>query len=470
MRRLAASGAVLAALLLAPPSAVAAPLDDTCAGVSPTALPCVGFQKLGERLAAECRRVGRPASQCRMPLGREVADDVVEKYRGSWLHRTALFQYQLGNAVTLRNAAWVGTHNSFNSVSDEPTLSKTDSNQQLSMVDQLESDIRSLEIDLHWAPDLRAGAAPGVIVCHGRGAEEANAGCTNERPLSEVLPPIANWLRAHPSVVVLLYLEDDMDTAPGYARAIQVLDSVLKRSDGSSMIYRPRKSEFTSKGCANLPLSATRDTVRARRAQVVLVGNCRAGWSADVFGWDDVHVESGATEKYRAFPECDASYGPDVYAEKLVRYYEDSTWVATVVDPTWKPEDREAELLNPNRVREMTRCGVNLFGFDQFLPNDGRIEASIWSWAKDQPNSGVGDCAAMLASGRWATRRCDTKRRTACRTATGFAVTKGAYTWARGRKVCVERGERPGRPRTGNENSVLRTLASGELWLDHRVP
>jgi hypothetical protein len=49
-------------------------------------------------------------------------------------------------------------------------------------------------------------------------------------------------------------------------------------------------------------------------------------------------------------------------------------------------------------------------------------------------------------------------------------VTKAAYAWERARAVCVARGERFSPPRTGNENSVLRTKASGELWLAHRIP
>ncbi len=167
-----------------------------------------------------------------------------------------------------------------------------------------------------------------------------------------------------------------------------MLDSVLKRADGSSLIYRPSASEMTSKGCANLPLGVSRDDVRARGAQVVLVGNCRSGWASDVYGWDDNHVESGSTPDYKPFPTCDKTYPRSVYDAKFVRYFEDSTFVSAATDPGQSPEQQQANALTPARVGDMTRCGVNLFGLDQLLPNDGRIEASIWSWAKGQPKAG----------------------------------------------------------------------------------
>lgn len=53
----------------------------------------------------------------------------------------------------------------------------------------------------------------------------------------------------------------------------------------------------------------------------------------------------------------------------------------------------------------MTDCGVNLFGFDQLLPEDGRIQASLWSWAPDEPRAGAGACALQGADGRWVAHR-----------------------------------------------------------------
>jgi hypothetical protein len=472
MRRvLAAVAATLAAGAVAAPGAPASTVDDLCSQLSPSGAPCIGAPKLAERLAAECRRIGRPADDCQMPLGHKVGREIVERYGTSWLHHTAAFQYRLGNAIAFRDAPWLGTHNSFNSVSDPPTLSKTDSNQQLTLPQQLDTDIRSLELDVHWVPSLEAAGKSAVVVCHGRGPEEQDFGCTNERRFAVELKQIAGWLARNRTQVLLLYLEDNLDDPAGYAETVATLEEVLKR-DGQSLIYHPRKEDLTAKGCADLPLGASRNDVRAARAQVVLVGNCRTGWASDVFGWDDVHVESGSTSRYRDYPNCDASYGRDVYDAKLVRYYEDSTFVSAAIDPTSTPAEAAAEMLRPPKVAAMTRCGVNLFGLDQLLPDDGRIEASIWSWAPEKPDRSQGKCAIQRSDGRWTTRRCSARRRAACRSDGNWHVTGGAYTHAAARAECRRRGGALGLPRTGYDNAALRKAAPGdarEIWLDYKL-
>lgn len=457
--------ALLAWLALVSPAA-AQPLDDTCEGISPSAATCIGFQKLGERMQAECRRAGVPSTSCGIPLGHEVGDDVTGAYLKTWVHRAAAFQFHLGDQLPLHNAQWLGTHNSFNSANDSPTLSKTDSNQQLSLAQQLDSDIRSVELDLHWLPSLDAGGASAAVVCHGRGPEEQDLGCTNERRFKDVLPEIGDWLARHPDEVILIYLEDNLGDPAGYEETVQVLDDVL-----GERIYRPAKSQIGAKGCANLPLTASRGDVRERGAQVVLVGNCRSGWASDVFGWDDVHVESGSTARYRDFPTCDASYGPAVYDAKLVRYYEDSTFVSSAVEPTWSPKNHRAELLNPNRVAAMTRCGVNLFGLDQFLPGDGRILGSIWSWATNKPNRADGPCAVQGTDSRWRTRRCRTRHRAACLVGEDWLVSGHLVSWKNAGALCRRRGGRLGLPRSGPGNARLRAVAGrGEVWLAYRLP
>ena len=423
-----------------------------CGQASPSGAPCTGAEKLAEAAAAECRRLGLPEERCALPLGHRVSSRMVRAYRRTWLHRAAAFQYRLGDRLPLLRAQWLGTHNSFNSVNEERTISHGDSNQQLSLTQQLDIDVRSLELDLHLTPR-------GLLVCHGRGPEEQHLGCTTEPRFSEVLPKIRDWLLRRPRQVVLLYLEDDIGGAAGYAETIRVLDAVLRRSNGSSMVYRPSPSERAAKGCADLPLGISRNGVRARGAQVILVGKCRSGWASRVYGWDDNHVESGSTPDYRPFPACDSTYPRSVYDSKLVRYYEDSTFVSSAVEPTRSPAEAEAQALRPARVASMVRCGVNLFGFDQLLPNDGRIRASIWSWAKGEPDRARGRCALRGRGGRWVTRPCRRRHRAACRTAAGWKLTPRAVRHRGARRACRASGGRFGLPRTGFEASRLSAAA-----------
>jgi hypothetical protein len=204
---------------------------------------------------------------------------------------------------------------------------------------------------------------------------------------------------------------------------------------------------------------------------VVITGNCRSGWASDVYGWDDNHVESGSTAAYRPYPACDATYSRAVYDSKLVRYFEDSTFVSAAVDPTQTPAEHDAQALTPARVAMMIRCGVNLFGFDQLLPNDGRIDASIWSWAQDEPSGGPGRCALQRQDGRWIASACDRHNVAACRTATGWKVTSQSVRQADGAAACSRLGATFDVPRSGWENSQLRAVAGRrDVWLRYVVP
>ena len=460
------SGLILSGALAG--SAQAQTVDGTCNQVSPSAAACIGTDKLAEAAAAECRRIGRPDSDCTLPLGHDVSSQAVSAYQRSWLHSAAAFQYALGDGVPFVSAQWLGTHNSFNSVNDSPTASHTDSNQQLSLTQQLDIDMRALEIDLHFVPSVETGGQKTVVVCHGLGPSQENFGCTNEPTFADVLPRIAGWLNAHSSQVILLYLEDELGDPVGYSETVNTLNAVLRRPDGSSMIYRPSPSEMTSKGCANLPLNISRNGVRARGAQVVIVGNCRSGWASDVYSWDDNHVESGSTPGYRPFPACDSTYPRSVYDSKLIRYYEDSTFVSAATGPTESPAQAQDQMLTPQRVADMTACGVDLFGFDQILPDDGRIQASIWSWATDQPDSAAGRCTVQRGDGRWTSTSCQGLHPAACRSASGWTVSAHAIPYAAASSACHGTFDLP---RTGYDNSLLRRAAGTEqVWLRYTLP
>src|SRR5687768_11733696 len=54
-------------------------------------------------------------------------------FQDAWLNRALRLQYELSGDVGLRNAPFIGTHNSYNSVAEMgQTISTSDSNQQLS--------------------------------------------------------------------------------------------------------------------------------------------------------------------------------------------------------------------------------------------------------------------------------------------------------------------------------------------------
>jgi hypothetical protein len=435
------------------------------------ALPCTLLGKATEAVSAICRHAHVPDAQCVLPLAAKVTQAARDAYVRSAVHRTVQFQSALGDALPLGQAPWLGTHNSFNSVSSELTLSHTDSNQQLSLTQQLDVDVRSLELDLHYLPRPGAPGGRAVVVCHGQPPSTLDLGCTTEPLFTAVLPQIATWLNApaHRDEVILLYLEDELDNAAAYTSAVATLDGTLRRPDGSSLIYKPDPAALAQDGCTPLPLTATRAQVRASGARVILAGKCAAGWASDVFDWNGVHVEGGRASGYRPYPACDATYDRSVYGAKLVRYFEDTTLVATVTDPTKPSIDPEA--LTPAKVAAMTACGVGLFGFDQLLPDDGRIAATIWSWADGQPRIARGRCTVQGSDARWRTSACATRRRAACVKGSQWVLTPGRVTFGQARSACRARGGRFAVPRSGLQNQQLHAATrSGEgVWIAQRV-
>jgi hypothetical protein len=437
-----------------------------CDAVSPYALPCTALGKVFDAASFECRRVGVPDALCVLPLAHKVTQAARDAYVASWVHRTAQFQYALGDPVPFRDAQWIGTHNSFNALVDGLTLSHADSNQQLTLTQQLDIDVRSIELDLHYVSPIPLITPKRVTVCHGQGPEVYDFGCTTEPAFTTVLPEVAAWLNApaHAGEVVLLYLEDEMKNAGAYASAIDTLEKVLRRPDGSSLIYKPDTSAKAANGCTPLPLGTSRDDVRASGARVVIVGSCAPGWSSDVFDWNPVHVEGGKTSAYQPYPACDATYAPSVYDHQMVRYFEDSTLVSNLLEPQRPSSNPEA--LWPDKVASMTSCGVNLYGFDQLLPEDGRIQSTLWSWAPNEPVVANGGCTRQASDGRWYAAPCADLHPAACQHGETWSVTAPVAV-ADAPAACAAQGATFGLPRTGLDNSRLHAAAGADgAWVD----
>jgi hypothetical protein len=464
VRRVTALLALVAAAMAvaaAPASAAPdGPIADRCAEVNGALVaPCYGADVLARDATAACRWTGAlPDGTCSVPPEPPVSEAAIQAYRESWIHRAMGLQYALANDVGFRDAPWVGTHNSFNSIAEMgPTLSDMDSNQQLSLTDQLRIDMRSLELDVHWFPSVHEGAQRAPVVCHAQ--PDPHAGCSIERPLEPVLDEIAAWLRDHPGQVLLLYLEDHLDDEAGYDAGAAAVRSAL-----GDLLYAPAAGRTAS--CTEIPLTLSRKDVLAAGRQVVIVSDCGAGtaWRGVAFGWSG-HEETRPIG-YRDFPDCGPDYPRATYDAKLVRYFEDSTWLTTTVAAAGQGEVDDG--ITPETAAAMARCGVDLIGLDQVLPDDGRLESLVWSWAPNEPAAGS-DCAMARADGRWETRACDESHRVACRAADGsWTVPVAAVAQALAATACADLGLTFSVPRTGYENALLREAAGGsEVWLGY---
>lgn len=455
MRRLLAlSLAAVLGLAAAPDGAAAqAPVSqESCEAGGGSEATCVGLGKLGDRIAAECRRLGVEDTTCAQTAGRRVIRSEIGAFERSPLARTLAFQSRLGDVLGLRDATFAGTHNSFNATAEAPTVSHTDSNQQLDLTDQLRLGMRSLELDVHWLPSPRTGGAFAPVLCHGTGP----VGCSTERLLADRMPEITSWLEDNPRAVILLYLEDQIDDAAGYEASAKVVRDAL-----GDRLYTP-----ATPGCTNLPLELTRNQVRAAGRQVVVVGDCGTGaWQGVSHAWPgSVRFEAGP-EGYRDYPACGGEKANEARA-RILRYFEDSTFVSALTGVGSTPDPG----LTPARVREMDRCGTNLLGFDQLVPGDPRLAALAWSWVDGPPTSGDPTCTVRRADGRWEPRSCRTRNRPSCLRADGswFVLDQPTQRNPAGR-ACRRAGGLLRSPRTAFQNQLVSDAAgAGETWIAYR--
>lgn len=422
--------------------------------------------KTGEATSHTCRSQGVEEDSCnQVPVGKHPSQRAVAAYADSWTHEALTLQFELAGDVPFVDAPWVGTHNSYNSLAYGYTPSRSDSNQQLTIADQLAVDVRSVEVDIHWF-----NGQPRT--CHATGE---HAGCSTEGPVGPILDEIAAFLDepGNEDQVVLLYLEDHIRNTQGYDE----VTAELERAFGEG-IYRSPGGDCSP----TLPLTLTRDDVLAAGARVVIVASgCGGGtpedgataWSQMVFDWSGGTVQHESRPRgFQDFPDCGPDFTRAQYDSRMIRYFEDSTFVTSTGSTVGAAGTDDG--LTPATTAAMMRCGVDLTGFDQLLPDDGRLEASVWSWAEGEPD-GSGACAVQRgADGRWETAGCaSAKRPAACRTADGdWLVTAKAVKRKQASRACAKEGAAFAVPRTGHENALLYAATPETVestWLGYRV-
>ena len=357
-------------------------------------------------------------------------------------------QYELAGDVPMRNAPWVFTHNSYNSPAEMGlALSPQDSNQRITVVDQLDEGVRSLELDVH----LFLGRP---VLCHSTGP---HLGCSTEKTFRQVLTQIRGWMDRNPRQVLLLYLEGHLDDQAGYDLGAADLEAVM-----GNLIYRPAAGGAR---CEPLPLELTRKQVRAAGKRLVLYGDCGDGarWQSHVYD-DRQRLTASTNAPFQDFPDCGPDYKRPEYDSRQVRYYEDATGIGAA---TGTGHGRIA----PPLVARMARCGVDLVGFDLLERGDARLAAQVWSWGANEPVPGR-DCVIQGASGRWFARPCGERHRVACRYATGLWKIARRATARGAARACGNPGLLQAVPRTGYDGQLLlaaqKRAGAGAVWLGHR--
>src|SRR4051812_33509316 len=451
---------------------------------------CRSLVALESGVAAACRTPLYDAPDATLPEycgafdGREVSEARIAAYEDSWVHRALSLQRGLDQAAPFWEELIPHTHNSFNASSYSiptdgsppsyyATLTNQDPNQVYSITDQMRMDIRALEIDLHWVPSPYGSAETHgywPTMCHGDAEDPtgsgfyAHVGCTDDRPMQDGLAEVARWLKAHPHEVLLVYLENQLFNGGPVASDVQAHDvaaSIIKSQFGS-LVYQP-PADMKAGTCASMPYDRSRADMLAAGKQVLLVGNCGPGaWNQWVFTRGPAWDESGNPTTYGA-KDCAADQAAREGHTSFRRWYEESPWLEAMTDAT--------QVLTASTTGQMVKCGANIIGFDQLQPFDGRLEAMVWSWAKDQPSAAGGDCAEQGTDSRFRVADCGQRLPFACvDSSPDWHVTKAVGRWRDGAKVCARefRGSSFGVPPNGYRNAQLASADGGRsVWLDY---
>lgn len=395
-----------------------------------------------------------------------LANDV-DDYQNSWVHQALSLQRQLDAQAPLAQATFIATHNSYNSSVWTTPVRYIDPNQWRSVRDQLRMDVRALEFDVHTYFSMQGWPWEWhneLLLCHG---QDNDLGCSSyDRKFRDGLEDIRHWLEqsGNQHEVVILYIEDHMDGG-WYDDAIDDITDTI-----GSWVYRP-----ASGSCEGIPMSLSKADILSSGKQVLLMTDgCNNGFNAWVYGGigDSLNGFPTGDVENLSYPDCQSSrFSRGFYDTHIVRYYEDRTNLSAVFGDPGDP-------ITAQKLPELLACGVNLIGLDKLTPNDGRLQAAVWSWNQGEPNdwNGNEDCAMQYANGRFNDLNCSASKRFACHKpgTHEWYVTHRSGSWSEGDDACRDETNGDFRfsvPTNAHDNRKLvetkQYAGVTEVWLNY---
>ena len=437
-------------------------------------LACKGLGTAMQLAASQCRVVDMPIDSCARYSGTAIGDPTIRTYLSGPVHKALQQQYRLGLNSPLRQALVPATHNSFNytNANVPPTVSGMDPDQLYSMTQQLEMDIRGLELDVHWFPHLGSPGGYAPILCHGF---TDHLGCTFERTFASGLQHIRSWLDAHPDAVIILDVEQHLndgvdDVGRSFPAAAAAIESTLGRDSARDIVFRPGQMH-PGATCAtqDIPLDVSLARIHATGKQVLMYSS---GCGYDPNGWDSIifNERNRIQDEASAFggsqyPDC--HFSREQYQTSWTRFYDSSTLIDALSGAG------PAQPMPPAQIQAMVRCGVNMPSINFVDPDTAQLEAFVWSWAYGQPLSAPAQqCAVHSGAGRFQAESCTQLLHYVCAAGDGWHLTtRGVFS--SGPPACA--AEFPGSvfavPRNGYHNELLKTAKShagvDRAWLGY---
>jgi hypothetical protein len=429
------------------------------------------------------------AVSCLLGAMNAAATPAVDKFKQSWAYQALALQRDIDVNVPMSQATFLGTHNSENSISYQiPFVRYVDPNQILSLYDQLEMGVRSLEYDVHWY--LGKNLKKDVLLCHGL---SNHVGCSAfDRPVTDGLEELRDWLKKNPGEVVLLYFDRGTALDGHEPRLTSYLQNYL-----GDFIYKPTQVQKTKDGaphCTSMPGTLSKaDVLKAGKQLLIVTKSCdgdnpkyeeqntyKLNWNDYVFaGMGSVKnhefdfLDSTIGDDFTQYPDCSKTtvFADDPAHTTLWRIFEDRTMLSNVIHPNRK--------LLADDMRTMVNCGINWQTMDMLSADDDRLTAAIWSWSPNYPAVGKGDCAIYKNGEAIQNAACgQTAAGFACSNATTheFKAVVGAGTSQDGEKICQAVAGLDwhfAMPINGNQMYLLKQSVSvaglSEIWLNYRM-
>jgi len=443
----------------------------------------------------------------------------LNSFSGSW--EDWALRNQRENLAKDEPINWVmhlGTHNSFNTVSDGHVPITTGvpvwaignvvdaPNHFYSMTDQMNTGARALAIDLHYVDG-------NARLCHTGGAAAAGVVCIYPQPLTPVFPgmryyangikEIRNWLRNNPDQIIILDLENYVGCDNGCFGDALFGTGPLHEYLGD-MLYPASDPGTPRDGVGIWP---SRRDLLARGQRVVVIDKpvrdpLEFGENLVISGGDYKEALAANVQEY--YPSCQSTSPPWTDSDGVVHMSPGpkvalkGQFSAVVEDRTLYGPFTQLGQLDPGDVAAAAQCNYSIMFMDFFsstlpilgrdfdLPDFSRQKAAVWSW-KENDLGQNGDCAKLEASsGRWVSAACSEEHRFACslpRSESGsdpglwrqfeddWKVTAAAGPWEAGQEACSS--EYPGYvfsvPVNGYQNRVLQDIrgSAGDLWLHY---
>ncbi|MDF1654084.1 MAG: phosphatidylinositol-specific phospholipase C domain-containing protein [Coxiellaceae bacterium] len=298
----------------------------------------------------------------------------------TWVNKALKLQRAMSYAEPMTKHQVVGTHNS--AVSKHYIDNGIDRlvalNHTLSITQQLNEGVRSIELDIVWASNA-------LRICHFHTDNNPELLCYNNAKLDSLLNEINIWMKAHPDQFVFLYFDVnhpiDAEKMIGVDKQLQQIfgSRLYTEADAYKLPLGPEGSQY------NHPMPANKVSIQQllqQGKQVVVSAHKDFENSPYVFmhllndhGVDDF-VDLVKNQKLTCAQATQQMF-QDPGHTTLWRLNGDRAWASEVA--------KKSDYVTVDGIYATRACRLNMFSVDELKQGDARIDAQVWSWQQGNP-------------------------------------------------------------------------------------